>query len=125
MADKLLPTTHRACTICKKVKLLSEFHQKRKRARGYLSKCKVCRKKQKERNSRHKNKVKRATPPWADREAIYAFYRACPPGHNVDHIIPLGGKDVCGLHVLSNLRYLPIAENSKKGNDFNALDLAS
>ena len=60
------------------------------------------------------------TPPWADHKAIRAFYTACPPGHHVDHIVPLKGKTVCGLHVLANLQYLPASENIAKGNKLTA-----
>lgn len=38
----------------------------------------------------------------------------------MDHIIPLGGNDVCGLHVLANLQYLPPADNYRKGNRLNS-----
>lgn len=58
------------------------------------------------------------TPPWADQKAISKFYQDCPPGHEVDHIVPLQGKNVCGLHALENLQYLPISANRKKSNHF-------
>lgn len=57
-------------------------------------------------------------PPWADRKAIEVIYANRPPGHHVDHIIPLKGENVCGLHVPNNLQYLPAAENIKKSNSF-------
>jgi len=61
------------------------------------------------------NRLK-ATPPWADLKAIRAFYKKCPVGYEVDHIVPLKGKNVRGLHLLHNLQYLTISENRSKGN---------
>ena len=65
----------------------------------------------------------RATPLWANIEAINAIYnktQSCTemtgiPCH-VDHIVPLRSKIVCGLHCEDNLQILPGADNTSKGN---------
>jgi hypothetical protein len=57
-------------------------------------------------------------PGWANKEAIKEFYLNCPEGYHVDHIIPLRGKLVSGLHIVDNLQYLPAKENISKGNKF-------
>lgn len=73
---------------------------------------------------RRAEKLKR-TPPWADIAAIRAIYEkaraiTCATGvpHHVDHIIPLQGEIVSGLHVESNLQILTGSDNSKKKNSF-------
>ena len=63
------------------------------------------------------NKLK-ATPSWTEREEIREFYEKCPEGYQVDHIIPLQGVDVRGLHVIANLQYLTSSENQSKGNKY-------
>ncbi len=65
-----------------------------------------------------KHRVKQATPKWADLKAIRQFYFECPEGYHVDHVIPMNGKLVSGLHILSNLQYLLAADNLHKGNKF-------
>lgn len=67
--------------------------------------------------------IKRATPPWLtedDRAAIREIYKLAasfgPGVMEVDHIVPLRGRTVCGLHVPGNLRIVPAAVNRKKGN---------
>lgn len=57
-------------------------------------------------------------PIWADVAAIEKFYKECPEGMTVDHIIPLKGTNVSGLHVAENLQYLTREENARKGNRF-------
>lgn len=68
-------------------------------------------------------RVRIATPSWADRRAISEFFMDRPPGTHLDHIIPLRGKNVCGLHVLVNLQYLPAQENLSKSNKVDPLTL--
>ena len=36
--------------------------------------------------------------------------------HEVDHIVPLQGKNVCGLHWEKNLQVIPKTENRKKSS---------
>jgi hypothetical protein len=63
----------------------------------------------------------RQRPIWANLKKIMEIYVNRPEGYHVDHIIPLRGKTVSGLHVESNLQYLPALENMKKHNTFKGL----
>lgn len=67
-------------------------------------------------NSKYRASKLQATPVWSDMKAIEKFYMDCPEGYEVDHIIPLKGKNVSGLHVLNNLQYLTKSENCRKRN---------
>ena len=62
------------------------------------------------------------TMSWSNLKAIKKFYLNCPKGYHVDHIIPLQGTNVSGLHVLNNLQYLTKLENSTKGNNWLGLN---
>ena len=58
------------------------------------------------------------TPAWADLDKIKEIYKNRPDGHHVDHIVPLVGKNVSGLHVHYNLQYLTAEENLRKNNSY-------
>lgn len=67
-----------------------------------------------------------ALPSWADLESIkteYALAKWCSKvtgiQYEVDHIVPLQGKKVSGLHVASNLQVIPMSDNRKKNNQFH------
>jgi 5-methylcytosine-specific restriction endonuclease McrA len=70
-------------------------------------------------------RIKKATPVWTDLTAIKQFYveaqcltkRTGIP-HEVDHIIPIKGEYVSGLHVPANLQILTEYENQSKTNKF-------
>lgn len=49
-------------------------------------------------------------------EGMREFYRNMPDDMTEDHIIPLQGDFVSGLHVRWNLQYLPLIDNIKKNN---------
>ncbi len=65
----------------------------------------------------------KATPVWADKEKIDAFYKTADglrmltgEWWEVDHIVPLRSKFVCGLHSHTNLQILMRKLNQKKSN---------
>ena len=69
---------------------------------------------------------KKRTPPWLNKEQkqqILSFYREAKSlqittgvDYHVDHIVPLCGKTVCGLHVPWNLQVIEGSINLSKSN---------
>lgn len=51
-----------------------------------------------------------------DLYALASIYRAAGHDAHVDHIYPLAGKTVCGLHVEQNLTVIPALQNKVKKN---------
>jgi transposase-like protein len=65
----------------------------------------------------------RVCPAWADKSAIEAIYQKAKMrsreegmAYDVDHIIPIMGRFVSGLHVAWNLCIMPAKDNRSKGN---------
>jgi hypothetical protein len=75
---------------------------------------------------KYKLKKANATPLWLTPEQLYNMqctYKVATQlsetssqKWHVDHIVPIRGKDVCGLHVPWNLQVLPAKMNMQKGN---------
>ena len=68
-------------------------------------------------------RLKNAMPPWANKKAIQKVYETATwmsietgISFHVDHIIPLCGANVSGLHVEWNLQVISAEANMKKGN---------
>lgn len=76
--------------------------------------------------AKRRSAKKQRTPPWLTKKdfaAIEIFYKLAKQktldtgfAWHVDHIVPLQGKLVSGLHVPQNLRVIPWNENISKGN---------
>ena len=99
----------------KRCKALQKKHYQENKA-VYAAKC-----------AKYRASRLKATPLWADLEQIKRIYALCAKisektgiEHHVDHIIPLQGKDVCGLHVDNNLAIIPAKMNLEKSNSFTS-----
>jgi hypothetical protein len=73
--------------------------------------------------SRYRAALLQAIPAWASPDKIAAIYkrameieRETGKKHQVDHIVPLQSKIVCGLHCEANLQVLTASENASKKN---------
>jgi len=131
------------CPKCLEVKDTDGFYKNRSRKSGYAAHCKLCansyQTKEHSRKTSKANYLKdkgksfaksalyrarkiEATPLWLTakmREEMDNIYRlakelSCPV--HVDHIIPLKGDNVCGLHVPWNLQLLSPKANLTKSN---------
>jgi 5-methylcytosine-specific restriction endonuclease McrA len=76
-----------------------------------------------------KDRIKNATPVWLNQTQIKEIEHyhwlardleiVSGEKYHVDHIVPIKGKLVCGLHVPWNLQILPSDINLSKGNRFD------
>lgn len=114
------------CTNCNFIQKVENFYINKTQNSGYSCWCKDCDAAYKTSNntdycnntSKYRSAKISRTPSWANINKIKEIYNKCPKGFHVDHIIPLQGKLVSGLHVEYNLQYLTPSENTSKGNRF-------
>lgn len=137
------------CSLCNVEQPMSQFSMRtRKRNDGSTYKvphshCKTCRRSYNKKHiltptgkaAKKRNRVLRdrrnrqATPSWLtsgqkqDIAAIYEHMRDCKAvtgeDYHVDHIVPLKGETVCGLHVPWNLQVMPADVNISKSNSLD------
>lgn len=135
---------YKECSNCKQLLPYSAYHRYEASARGVASICKKCKipiaaayyatdnakivhnksydkhaASIKARHAKYRADKLLRTPCWADLIKIALIYKNCPEGYHVDHIIPIKGKLVSGLHVHDNLQYLPAKDNIVKNNSFD------
>lgn len=106
---------YKYCYTCNCAKPFEAFHLNNRYSDGRQSECSSCKN---IRNTKDKIYISLRTPTWSEKEEIQHIYDNCPNGYHVDHIIPLRGKLVSGLHVKSNLQYLKAEENLSKSNSY-------
>ena len=120
------------CGKCKEIQPFDRFYSAEKGLAKIQSKCKCCnskdtkayRKTDRGRGLLNSAQARRRaaklqrTPSWSNEGVLDAIYLNCPEGYHVDHIIPLQGELVSGLHVETNLQYLTATENHSKSNKF-------
>jgi hypothetical protein len=97
----------------------AEYHEKNKEKRNAASKKNYGKKPHEyyERCLRRRHAKLQRTPKWLTEEHIkqlQEIIRKCPKGYEIDHIVPLQGKNVSGLHVPWNIQYLPKTVNRAK-----------
>ncbi len=115
---KIWVDNNRDANIEHKKKWLANNLEKRKESQRKYDKRNTAKRAAQE--AKRRATILQATPKWADLEAIKDVYKEAEYFQmQVDHIFPLMGKNICGLHVWDNLQLLSAYKNRRKGNKFN------
>lgn len=114
------------CKTCRNTYMRENYYDSPHYKKYYLGKMNAWNKtpngKLKKRQSRIS--IRQATPSWNDMDKMAAWYELASlkaedgTPREVDHIIPIKGKLVCGLNVHNNLQILTKTENLRKGNRY-------
>ena len=140
--------TKKACTCCLIAKPLDAFTLDSSGRLGRRGMCKECQsirdksdpKKKKYRREWHEKhpgysaaktmakycKNLNRMPAWSSVDSTLPFYakaaaltKETGKAHSVDHIIPLNGENISGLHVAENLQVMLLSDNIRKGNSYD------
>jgi hypothetical protein len=139
IANRLLSTG--VCLECSKIRCLQFYYENveysRNRSKKYSQnnkdKTNSLKKRWKQSNKNKVNAIngkRRAsklqrTPTWIDQSEITMWYEVAEVlsrsgvKFHVDHVVPLQGKNVSGLHVSENMQVLPAYINISKNNQWN------
>jgi hypothetical protein len=120
------------CRICSQEKSLDDFYKRYTTKDGHDTVCKSCHKARVSKRRTQRGYFKpvqvnwKCVPSWLSKDqvemiaAMYGEARRLSKESGVpmvvDHIVPLRGKNVCGLHVPCNLRIVTKQANAQKGN---------
>lgn len=128
--------THKQCNKCSCILPHNKFFVDNQRWDKLTYYCKACSKEYSKTNidnvrltkKKYKNSILDNTPIWLTETMLFdinllykeaqRLTRATGEQYDVDHIVPLKGTDVCGLHVPWNLQVLSHKDNMKKSNKY-------
>lgn len=111
------------CHKCNSIKDIDSFYREPNKTNIYhrRSECKSCQPKCRDsayKSSLYRARKSRACPDWVNLKQLAQIYADRPEDMEVDHIVPIAGKLVSGLHVPWNLQYLSREDNAMKSNKF-------